>query len=177
MARILDRLPVPTEDTAAFAGEAMVPVRAYEIPIWVSLAVRDVMDPPRLPRFPALLDTAHTHNFSIQEELLTRWAGLRLDALGLGRGNVRQQAVRLPLRAAHLWLHPNEPGHWDRVAGRPPHRLHVPEGILVYPAGSNFPRLPLLGLRAILRNRLHLAVNGRTGRVSLKSGSWWWPFG
>jgi hypothetical protein len=38
---------------------------AVEILVWVSLAVRDVMDAGRLSRFPARIDTAHTHNVSI----------------------------------------------------------------------------------------------------------------
>ncbi|HKI38287.1 MAG TPA: hypothetical protein VKA46_40940 [Gemmataceae bacterium] len=86
MARILDRLPVPRQDTMTFVGQEAVTIHAYEILVWVSLAVRDVMDPARLPRFPALIDTAHTHNFSIQEEHLRRWAGLSLDAMHLGKG-------------------------------------------------------------------------------------------
>ncbi len=176
MARILDRLPVPTADTSVFVGQEAVTVHAYEILAWVSLAIRDVLDPARLPRFPALIDTAHTHNFSIQEEHLRRWAGLRLDAMHLGRGNVRQQGRLLPLRAAHLWIHPNKPGHWDQLADRPPHRIDVPEGVVVYPAGVNFPRLPLVGLRAIVRNKLDLAVKGKTGLAYLSTQAWWWPF-
>jgi hypothetical protein len=58
MARILDRLPIPTQDTVAFVGQEAVTIRAYEIVVWVSLAVRDVTDPGRLPRFPALIDPA-----------------------------------------------------------------------------------------------------------------------
>ncbi|HKI38288.1 MAG TPA: hypothetical protein VKA46_40945 [Gemmataceae bacterium] len=73
-------------------------------------------------------------------------------------------------------MHTNLPSHWDRLADRPPHRIDVPEGILVYPAGSNFPRLPLVGLRAIVRNKLDLAVKGKSGMVSLSRPSWWWPF-
>ena len=177
MARILDRLPVPTQDTVAFLGPEAVTVHAYEILVWVSLAVRDVMDAGQLPRFPALIDTAHTHNFSIREEHLRRWAGVSPDAMHLGRGRVRQQGRHFPLRAAHLWMHSNLPGHWDRLAERPPHRIDVPEGIVVYPADSNFPRLPLVGLWAIVRNKLDLTVKGRRGMVSLSSPPGWWPFG
>jgi len=60
MARILHKLPVPERDTFAFVREEMVPIAAYEIVIWVSLATRSVLDPSRLPRFPAVIDTAHT---------------------------------------------------------------------------------------------------------------------
>lgn len=91
MARILERLPIPTKDTVAFVGQEAVTIHAFEIPVWVSLAVRDVMDAGRLPPFPALLDTAHTHYFSIREEHHVRWAGLSPDVLHLGWGSVRQQ--------------------------------------------------------------------------------------
>ncbi len=177
MARIIHRLPIPTRDTVAFVGEEVVAVRAYEIPVWMSLAVRDVFDPRRLPRFPALLDTAHTHYFSIREDHLSRWAGVSLEAMHAGWGTIRQEGRRLPLRAAHLWMHPNLPGHWDRMAGRQAHRIHVPEGIAVYPAHSAFPRLPLVGLRAVVRNKLDLRVRGQDGMVFLSSRPWWWPFG
>jgi hypothetical protein len=177
MARILDRLPIPEVEAMTFVGQEMVPIYALEIVVWVSLTSRDVFDPSRLPRFPALLDTAHTHNFSIQEEHLTRWAGLSPDGLSLGVGEVRHRGSHLPLRAAKLWLHSNVPGHWDRIANRPPFRVLAPEGVLVYPAGSDFPRLPLVGLRAVRRNKWRLGVDGKTGFVSLKTGPWWRPFG
>jgi hypothetical protein len=142
----------------------------------VSLAARGVMDPSRLPRFPALLDTGHTHNFSIREEHLRNWAGLGVDVLSLGMGEVRHQGRTFPLRAATLWVHPNEPGEWAATAGRPPYNLELAGGMLVYPTGSPFPRLPLLGLRAILHNRLRLVVDGDRGLVSLGPRPWWWPF-
>jgi hypothetical protein len=176
MARLLHRLPIPTADTVVRLGEEPIRVKAYEILVWVSLSARKVQNPSRLPRFPALLDTAHTHNFTIQEEHLQRWAGFGPDALALGSGRVRHQGRRFPLRAAMVWLHPNEPGRWDRIADRPPYPLDLPEGILVYPAGSSFPRLPLLGLRALLHNKLRLVVDGTTGLVSLHTRSKWWPF-
>jgi hypothetical protein len=53
----------------------------------------------------------------------------------------------------------------------------VPEGIVVSPPTSTYPRLPLVGLRAIVRNNLDLGVKGKRAMVSLSSGSWWWPFG
>ena len=38
------------------------------------------------------------------------------------------------------------------------------------------PRLPLLGLRLLVRNKLILTVNGSRNEVSLCTGPWWWPF-
>jgi hypothetical protein len=177
MARILHKLPIPQQDTFAFVGDERVPIAAYEIVVWVSLAPRSILDPSRLPRFPALIDTAHTHNFLLREEHLVRWTGIRPEDLGLGRGEVLHAGRRFPLQAAQLWVHPNKPGHWDQLSGAAPYLLEVPEGIVVSPPTSTFPRLPLVGLRAIVRNKLDLVVKGKSGMVSLKSRPWWWPFG
>ena len=72
MVRLLHRLPVPERDAVTFVRDEMVPIAAYEIVVWVSLAPRHVLDPSRLARFPALVDTGHTHNFSIREDHLER---------------------------------------------------------------------------------------------------------
>jgi hypothetical protein len=82
MPAILDRLPIGTRDHVTFVRGEMVRVKAYEILIWVSLSPRHAVEVERgTPRFPALLDTAHTHNFSIQDQHLIRWAGLPPAAL------------------------------------------------------------------------------------------------
>ncbi len=131
-------------------------VKAYEIVAWVSLTNRPVLAEGPPGAFPAILDTGHTHNFAILEEHLIRWAGLRPSMLPT-LGTTRQQGRRLPLHAAHL---PNEPGQQDQPADRPAHRLHIPQGIAIYPAGTRYPRLPLLGLRAIAKNKLECFANG-----------------
>jgi len=177
MPRILHKLPIPEKDTHVHLGQERIRLKAYEILVWVSLASRPVMDPSRLPRFPALLDTGHTHNFSIQEEHLRRWAGLSRNVLSLGFGEVRHLGRTYPLFAASLWIHSNNPGTWDERPGALPHNVELPGGMLVYPSGSRFPRLPLLGLRAIVHNELRLVVDGERGRVSLRTRRWWWPFG
>ena len=46
--------------------------------------------------------------------------------------------------------------------------LRLAKGVIVYPAdGSNHPRLPLLGLRAIMDNNLKLTIDGKRDHVSL----------
>jgi hypothetical protein len=177
MSWILRHLPFFAEDTIAFVGEEMVRVKAYEIIVWVSLGPRGILEGQSLARFPAILDIAHTRNFSIQQDQLARWTRLSLSQLPIV-GAVRQQGRRLPLHAANLWLHPNKPGQRDQWANRPPYRLRLPEGLAIYPAGEQFPRLPLLGLRLIARNKLRLTVDGERQRVSLRPPRpSWWPFG
>jgi hypothetical protein len=56
--------------------------------------------------------------------------------------------------------------------------LEMSQGISVFPDGSSgSPRLPLLGLRAILSNHLRLIIDGRRCDVSLKTAGWRWPWG
>jgi hypothetical protein len=48
--------------------------------------------------------------------------------------------------------------------------LTLEEGIAIYPSdGSKYPRLPLLGLRAIIKNKLKLVIDGKRQQVSLRS--------
>jgi hypothetical protein len=42
----------------------------------------------------------------------------------------------------------------------------------VYPDGEHYPRLPLLGMRAILSNRLHLTIDGARTSVTLRTPDW-----
>lgn len=61
--------------------------------------------------------------------------------------------------------------YFGQAPGDEPHRS-LPRGIAVYPNGENYPRLPLLGLRAILSNNLHLAIDGEGKSVNLRTPDW-----
>jgi hypothetical protein len=160
--RDLPFLDVPSSVT--LAGER-VDVRAYQIIVWVSVSVGDAPDPDA-QRFPAVLDTGHSHNFSIQEGQLLRWANLRREGLEeVKKILVNRQEV--PLLKARVWVHRNKPGSTELLPR--PVRLEVPDGVAVYPGGApNPPRLPLVGMRLVARNKLKLAVDGGRMRVSLK---------
>jgi len=44
---------------------------------------------------------------------------------------------------------------------------------MIYPDdGSDYPRLPLLGLRAIIKNKLKLAIDGKRQHASLALPIW-----
>ena len=147
MAKILDRLPISVRDDFTFVGSEGVDLKANEIIVWVSLSVRTAPElKPGTVRFPAILDTGHTHYLSIREQQLTRWAGLRPEMLRL-LGHVRQGGRRLPLHAANLWLYRNVQGERDRLQDKPPQLLEIDRGIAVYPDEAKFPRLPLVGMR------------------------------
>jgi len=177
MPRILHQLPITAVGDLVFVGQEMARVKAFQIIAWASITAGEVLDLPHaLHRFPVIVDTGHTHNFSIQEQHLGRWAGLRRESLHR-LGATREGERRVPLYAAHLWIHPNRPGRRDEFVDEPPYRLLMEQGIAVFPDEENHPRLPLLGLRALLFNKLHFTVDGKRKQVFLRTQKKWWFFG
>jgi hypothetical protein len=159
------------------AGAEVVRVKPLQIALRVSLTRRGLSGLGSAPPFPALLDTGNNHNFSIQSRHLLRWAGLDRGPLPT-LGAVSERGKRIPLLGADLWIHPNRPGQLETWPGRPPFRLTLDGGIVVYPDdGLNYPRLPLLGLRAMTDNRLRLTVDGARRLVSLRTPRTWWFLG
>ena len=69
MSLILDRCPFYEEATEVDTPTGLVLIRSYQIVAWISLSVRGVLSRP----FPAVLDTGHSHNFSIKVEHLELW--------------------------------------------------------------------------------------------------------
>jgi hypothetical protein len=76
---------------------------------------------------------------------------------------------RLPVFDQHYEL---------EVCGEPlktrPFQIIVQVSIIaIYPEdGSSYPRLPLLGLRGIIKNNLKLVIDGKRNHVSLSSSAW-----
>lgn len=170
MNHILQELPFFRTETTAHVGAESVVIRAYQIIVWVSLSPPTVLQlSPDTPRFPAVLDTGHNHNLSMQEEHLHGWAGVEAGSL-TRRGEVRVGPYVLPLLTANVWLHRNKRGERDIFSRRPPFCLELAEGIAIYPRGMpTVARLPILGLRPLVGNNLHLSVDGTRCRVSLRS--------
>ncbi len=157
--RILDRLPYHEDPTRLGFRDEVVDIRAEQIAIWVRL---------RTLVFPAILDTGHSHNFSIPERLLRRWAGVEsLEPIG----EIEVNGRRMTQHRADVWIHGNRPGR--REPADAAFALEMDRGITVVPEGTpGAPRLPLLGLRAISRNRLRLTIDGASRRVSLGTEGW-----
>jgi hypothetical protein len=158
-------------------GNDVVTVRPFQIVIWVSLThARQPSLSPDAPRFLAILDPGHSHNFSIQEQHLRQWAGHTPQSLRT-LGNVRVNRVPVPLLAAHVWIHPNLSGQRDQFSDHLPFCLNLIRGIAVYPPDTpGEPRLPLLGLRALAVNGLHLTIDGKGRRVTLRTARRFWWF-
>jgi hypothetical protein len=158
--KILDRLPVGVRPEVVFMGTEAVTIKRYQIAVWASL--NDVTRP-----FPAVLDTGLTHNFSITESLLRRWAGLSIGDLK-SLGTTKLKGERLTQYAADLRLHTNQPGTIQVGTGSYP--LNLEQGLSLVPEGSI--RLPLLGLRALIENDLKLVIEGKRRQVTLQTAQW-----
>lgn len=161
MKHILRHLPFSDgPSTLEIAGET-IPIRARQIIVWVSLSIEEVLAKDA-PRFPAVLDTGHNHNFSIRERQLTEWAGIQPHQMKqLGRILVNRREVRL--YQANLWIYRNRPGTAELVPG--PCVLSQVDGIAVHTEQD--PRLPLIGTRTLVTNRLRLTVFGKQKATSL----------
>lgn len=172
MPLLLNRMPfLPESGEIVVRGERVL-IRADQIVVWVSLSHRSRKEPDSAANaFPAILDTGHNHTFSIHERHLSHWAGLSNHRLE-SRGSVRDRGQQIALRLVNLWIHPNQRGKRDELADVAPFRLDAKLGIAVYP-GGDFPRLPLLGLRAISENGLVLNVSGPRREATLRTPRWW----
>lgn len=168
--KILDRLPYSSEATFVCAPGGSVRVKPYQIVVAISVSLQAMGEwDPRIPRYPAILDTGNNHNLSISRGHLLRWAGLQAEALQI-IGAIRERQQRIPLHAASVWLHRNRPGE-QAMRDQAPVPLMLEEGVAVYPDDIG-PRLPVLGLRALTQNQLHLAIDPESMRVNVRTPDW-----
>lgn len=169
MPSILRSLPFYDRPTSVQVRGRSIPVKRDQIIVWVSLAEIDL---ERLhadtPRFPAILDTGCNHTFAIRQQHLTDWAGIHPEYLPKLR-STRLYGNVVPQLSANIWLHRNLPGQRDELSTQPPFQLETEQGIAVVPEGRSEPRLPLLGLRAIRWNHLHVAINGHRRVVNIRT--------
>jgi len=168
--KVFDRLPVVEEHFHLDIHGERLRIRPFQIIVQVSIS--DVLTwDPRTPIIPALLDTGLNHNFSMQESQLARWAGIHPKGWPF-LGVIREGGRAPSLRFANVWIHRNQSGRRD-LRDEQPYLLALDEGIAIYPDdGSNYPRLPLLGLRAIIKNNLKLVIDGKRKHASLSSPTW-----
>jgi hypothetical protein len=173
MTAILRNVPFFENQTHVFTPTIRVPVKGHQIITWVSITPGGPGQVgPSSARFPAILDTGNNFTYSIRESQLRQWAGIDLRTLARIR-SMRQRGRLLPVFWAVLWMHRNDPGQRDMFTNQPPFRLELSSGIAIYPNDfPDAPRLPLLGLRALRENRLHLRVDAERRLVSLRSPDW-----
>jgi hypothetical protein len=109
--------------------------------------------PPRAVTLPVVLDTGFNRTLEIDEWHLIHWAGLRKEHLvTIAKDKVRD-ARKYDLCEANLWLHrtpykgPDVPQATSPVLLARSKRIRV-----LAPVGKPNPRLPLLGLDALIEN-------------------------
>ncbi len=122
----------------------------HQIIVWMS--IDDMLRP-----LPAILDTGHGHNLSIGEGQLKRWSGASLKRIG----ELEIGYQRVVQYAADVRVHRNVPGRAALRGDSDP--LETPQGISVFEEAEP-PRLPLIGLRMIIANRLRLMIDWIGGR-------------
>jgi hypothetical protein len=146
--RILDRVPLREQPGEAVTPDGPALVLPYQVLVTVSIAPWRVRElPPDATRFPAV---------AIRREQWDRWTGLSLPR----HGQVSIGGRIVPLLAANVWIHPNTKAK--------PFKLELQEGVAVYPTDIPNPaRLPIPGLRGLVRNRLRLTIDGDRKTVSL----------
>jgi len=149
---VLRQLPFFREPTQVRIPGGPVSVKAYQIIVWISVTESTQSElAPTTPRLPAILDTGHTHNFSIREDQLMQWARVNPRLLPPLR-RIRVSGQQVTLFEANIWLHPNRYGMRDEFAQGFPHSLELSGGIAVFPDTTPIaPRLPLVGVRSLVR--------------------------
>jgi hypothetical protein len=87
-----------------------------QVVIWVRVV--PILEPvtDQTPRFPALQDTGHGHNFSITEEQICDRA--KIDRGSLDKlGSMLINAVETPLHRAGVWVYRNQRGKCADIRG------------------------------------------------------------
>lgn len=180
MARIMRDLPYFDQPTSVQVRGRSVLIKREQIVLWVSVAEqgRQQLD-PRTPLFPAILDTGCNHNFMINQQHLSDWAGIHPDYLRK-LASMRVGGQLVPQFAANVWLHPNVTGKLAELPSGLPLQLELTPGIAVHPTAQSepvHPRLPLLGLRAFQRAGLRIAIDCDRRRVNILTRRRFWDLG
>ena len=177
MAAVLHKLPFFDEFTTVEVQGSVHRVFPLQIVVWVSLGPRGLRDlHPRTPRFPAVLDPAFTDTFLIHHEQLRQFAGVRPEHLRQRSDSLRAHDRVIPLHAANLWLHPNESGQRDRFANVSPFLMELHRGIGITTDADLYPRLPLLGARALRGTNLQVLIDYSRCQVFARTPRRFWFF-
>ncbi len=173
--KILDRLPLLPASRAIRFGPREVRLHQDALVVWLSIGIRGETNWQRIsPPFPALLDSGNNSSAYLNEHHLEHWAGIPTLFLRFLK-HKRVNEGRIPFRRADIWIHPNVPGTSERDPGRAPFLLELREGIAVSPVLTDrpaFPRVPLVGFRALRENGLDFWLDSRTERFTVWTADW-----
>ncbi len=134
----------------------------------ITLVDEDAALPPGAIILPAILDTGFNRTLEIDEWHLLHWAGLRKDHLETIAKEKVREGRKYDLCEANLWLHRTPyqgPGTPRAVS---PILLETSAQIRVMATtGKPNPRLPLLGLNALIVNKLQVRIDGESSRFRI----------
>jgi hypothetical protein len=178
MPAILRKLPFYDRSSTVHVHGQPLRIFPYQIIIWVSLGPGRARDlDPLTSRFPAVLDTGFTDSFLIHQQQLRVFAGLQAEHLPRLTEGLRSYGRHIPLHDANLWIHPNKPGERDHFTGSAPFLLELHRGIGICRDADLYPRLPLLGARALRQAQLQVFLDYCQCQVSMRTPRRWWIFG
>lgn len=182
-------IPVPSDDLSHPLGDH-AKIKSYQIAVYVGLTTLDEKISPYVRAFPAILDTGLSFHLHIDEAHLRRWAKPNPRSLRPHEGRFTVNGLPTTLYSASIWLHYNSGEQLSEASGRSRfHRPFVPRRdpicldrsftIAVNPASDAeradvrrvpSPRLPTLGLRALVLNdlSLHIEAGARTLSIARK---------
>jgi hypothetical protein len=160
-------------DGPPLLGEDGQPLFSFhdQIVFWASLAPsRQVSLPSSSPLIPVVIDTGFNDALLLRETQLVHWGLLEPRSLRRGQRALQiHHQLSIPKYEIDLWIHPNQPGERDRLAGSAAVRIELPDGVPIWPAAvPGGKRLPLLGTRALAEAGLLFSVEGGKRPVQLE---------
>ncbi len=157
-------------DSGLSVPSGRLDLRPPKILVGLSLSLLSERDalPAGAVILPAILDTGFNRTFEIDEWHLVHWAGLRTEHLSPVAKDKIHDGRKYELCRATLWLHrtPYEGPRTRRTS--PPVLLARSLQVRVMATvGKPNPRLPLLGLNALIENKLQLQLDGSNSRFRI----------
>ena len=117
---------------------------------------------------PAILDIGFNRTLEIDEWHLVRWAGLHKENLESIEKNKSHEGRKYDLCRANIWLQRTPYAGPRAPRDQPPLLLKNSRQVRVMaPIGKPNPRLPLLGLTALIQSHLHVAIDGENARFRI----------
>lgn len=161
MRLVINRIPVPgLERNVLLPSGQLIAIRRFQPVVWISISLPAVADLPlSTASFPAVIDTGFNQTLLIQDRHLEQWAGIRAADLRVFPSESAQYGGQVwRFRIADIWLRPNIAGQAEVEPQSPAYCLETHPGILVLSLSEREQRLPVLGMRALARNRVQLTA-------------------
>jgi hypothetical protein len=147
-----------------------VDLRPPKMIVGISLTIPGEEDslPQRVTTLPEILDTGFNRTLEMDEWHLVHWAWLRKEHLELAEGDRFHEGRKYALCGANIWLHRTAYAGPSTARARAPIRLRSSRQVRVMaPAGKPNPRLPHLGLTALIANNLRVCIDGENSHFRI----------